>query len=166
MVAIVANWTRLVVLMLPWGLLLLGAPVLLWWTFEPVPVTINYVAPALLSHPARTREEAAKYYVSESVGGVTLWRYVEACVHRPIHDGESHRAWVGSAMVWNAPSLPLTSAGRGGCWAQSIAVEIPSSSPSRDFGLHQWLIIRTNPIRTDRISYDVIPLRILDGKDK
>ena len=151
-------------LLMPWAILALGIPLLLWWYLEPVPVTVTYVAPAFLTQPVGSREEAARYYTYEATGGQTLWRWVEACVSKPINDGASHRSWVGSALVWHAPDLPLFMAGKEGCWAGSVAVEVPTSSPARKFSFRQWITVQTNPFRLDRIEFDPLPLLIRDSK--
>ena len=147
----------------PWLLLALGEPVLLWCFLEPTPVTITYVAPAFLSQPASSREEASRYYISEARGGSTVWRYVEYCVRRP-YEGTSHRAWVGEALVWHAPDLPTQFSRTPGCASLSVAVPLPQSSPTRSFNYVQWMEIPMNPLRTEEIQYPPIPLTILDNK--
>ena len=149
-------------LLTPWLIIACGLPLLLWWTFEPAPVTIDYVAPAFLSQPAKSREEASRYYLSEARGGSTVWRYVEYTVHRS-YEGTAHRAWVGEALVWHAPDLPTQFSRVPGSGAISIAVPVPQSSPTRDFVFVQRMEI-SNPLRTMQIEYQPLPLRILDSK--
>ncbi len=146
----------------PWLVLALGLPLILWWSFEPEPLTITYVAPAFLAQPVDSREEAGRHYLSEAVGGTTVWRYVEYCVHRP-YEGTSHRAWVGDALVWHAPDLPTQFSRVKGCGSISIAVPVPQSSPARDFNFVQRMTIQLNPLRTVQVEYPPIPLRILDS---
>lgn len=148
---------------LPWIVLAVAAPLVIWWSLEPVPVRVVYVAPAFLSQPAKTREEAAQYYVAEARGGGVLWRYVEYCVARPFV-GTTHRAWVNKAMVWHAPDVATHLSRAPGCAASSIGVDIPTSSPTRRFEFTQYMTIKTNPIREDRVEYAPIALTILDGK--
>lgn len=150
-------------LLTPWLLLAGVLPLLVWWLVEPVPVTINYVAPSFLSQPANSREEASRYYISEALGGTTVWRYVEYCVHAS-YEGTSHRAWVGEALVWHAPDLPTQFSRREGCASLSVAVPVPQSSPARSFNFVQTMTIQLNPLRVEQIVYPPLPLRILDNK--
>jgi hypothetical protein len=147
-------------LALPWLILTCGAPLIAWWMLEPVPLTINYVAPAFLTHEAKTREEAARYYVSEIEGGGTLFRFVSFCVSRPFN-ATSHRSWVGKALSWPAPDLPTGLSRTPGCYDASIAVDIPTSSPTRKFAFVQTLEIPMNPIRTATIEFQPLQLTIL-----
>jgi len=154
-------------LYLPWAILVGGIPLLLfWWAQEP-PVEITYVAPAFLSSPAESREDAAQHYVTDTVGGGTLWRYIEYCVRRP-YSGVSHRAWVSRSVVWHAPDLPTYLSRATGCASASLAVEIPSSNPARRFEFVQYMETETmsNPLRTWRIDYSPIPLLILPPSGK
>ena len=150
-------------LLTPWIILACGLPLLIWWMVEPVPVTVNYVSPAFLSRPAADRHDAATVYLHETAGNKTVWRYIEACVSKPF-EATSHRSWVGKAIVWPAPDLPTTMSREVGCHAFNIAVEVPSSSPTRTFAFVQRLAIELNPIRTEVIEYTPIPLTILDSK--
>jgi hypothetical protein len=150
-------------LLLPWFMIACGVPVILWWTFEPSPIRVTYVAPAFLTSPAQSREDAARFYTYETNLSV-LWRYVEYCVDKPFAEGTSHRSWVGRAIVWHAPDLPTYLARTPGCTAANVAVDIPSSSPARDFRFVQWIEIPLNPIRTATVQFDPIPLRILESK--
>jgi hypothetical protein len=150
-------------LALPWLILACGIPTILWWTFEPIPLTINYVAPAFLSRPAINREDAATVYTFEAKGGTTLWRYVEYCVSRPF-DATTRRTFVGSALVWHAPDLPTALSRTPGCFAANIATELPTSSPTRTWQFAQRMEIPLNPIRTENVSYSPIPITILDSR--
>lgn len=147
-------------LALPWIILALGAPVLLWWLLEPVPIEIAYVAPSFLSHPAQTREEAVRYYVSEVEGGDVLYRFVSYCVSKPFI-ATSRRAWIGRAISWSAPDLPTYLSRTPGCFETSVPVEIPSSSPTRRFEFVQVIEIPLNPLRTVKVEFAPIALTIL-----
>jgi hypothetical protein len=147
----------------PVGLLVLVVPVTFWWLFEPVPVELRYVAPSFSSVPAATRDEADKTAVMAVTGGTTVYRYVEYCVRRPFV-GTARRSWVNSALVWHAPDVPTTLSRQTGCRSASVAVETPTSSPSRSFLFSQSIEIDTNLLRTDRIEYPPIPLTILATK--
>jgi hypothetical protein len=151
-------------LLMPWLILALGIPTLLWWTFEPVPVTISYVAPAFLSQPALNRDDAERFYVTRAKGGQILYRYIAYCVSKPF-TATARRAWVGSALAWPAPDLPTYLSRTPGCYEANIPVELPTSSPTRHFQFVQTMEIPMNPIRTATIEYAPIPLTILDGKE-
>lgn len=143
----------------PWALaLLLG-----YWALEPVPLRVTYVAPLFSSQPVDSRASADAYAISEVVGGSTVWRYVEYCVDRPF-TGEIRRSWVNPAMVWAAPDLPTALSRTQGCSRRSIAVEVPTSNPTRMFEFVQRLRIQVNPVRTVEIDYPPITLRILANK--
>jgi hypothetical protein len=154
-------------LYLPWIAIALGFPMLMYWWNEPAPVTINYVAPAFLSQPVESREEAAKYYVTEAVGNgtLTLWRYVEYCVRTPF-DGVSKRAWVSRAIVWHAPDLSTYLSRVVGCHSASLATEIPSSNPPRRFDYTHRILIEVNPIKNIEIAFAPLPLLILPPQEK
>lgn len=147
-------------LYLPWIAIALGSPMLLWWWHEPSPVSIDYVAPAFLSQPAESREAAAQYYVTEAVGGGTLWRYVEYCVSKPF-DGVSKRAWVSRSIVWHAPDLSTYMSRDVGCHGASFAVEVPQSNPARRFDYTHRIVVEVNPIKTVDLEFAPIPLLIL-----
>ena len=144
-------------MLLPWPILLFGGPLALWWLLEPTPVEIEYVAPAFLSAPVESREAAAQYYVTESIGGGTLWRYVEGCVRHAYNGGVNKRAWVNRAIVWQAPDLSTYLSRVAGCHSASLAVEIPSSNPARHFEYSHRLLVEVNPIKTIEIVYNPIP---------
>ncbi len=155
----ISHWTLYAFAALCW----VSVPVLLVMAFEPVPLTVAYVAPAFISHPVNHRP-AADEYVFETPGGVTLWRYVEACVSRPFN-GDAHRSWVAPAFVWNVPVLPTVMSRTPGCHNLSIAVEVPTSSPSRDFQFVQHIEVEVNVLRTANVDFPPIPLRILSPED-
>lgn len=150
-------------LLTPWLILLMGAPLLVYWLVEPVPVRVQYVAPAFLTAPAANREEAAQLYTYETRAPV-LWRYIEYCVDERFSDATMHRSWVGRAIVWHAPNLPTYLSRAEGCRSASVAVDIPESSPAREFKFVSWLEIRQNPLKTSIVSFEPLPLRILDHK--
>jgi hypothetical protein len=150
-------------LLSPWIILVLGLPIVAWWLLEPVPIRIEYVATHFLSRPATDRRDAEQVAVMEVRGGSTVYRYVEYCVLRPF-EATSNRAWVGQALVWPAPSVPTALSRTPGCMAANMAVEVPTSSPTRTFQFVQTMRIPMNPIRTETIEYAPIPLTILDAK--
>ena len=150
-------------LALPWLILALGVPTLIWWLAEPVPVTITYTAPAFLSSPV-TERPSPKLYAHEAPGGSTLYRWVEYCVSKPFN-ATVHRSWVGKAIVWPAPDLPTRLSREVGCRGASIVVEVPTSNPSRSFEFVQTMTIELNPLRTEMIEYPPIPLHILAPAD-
>lgn len=151
-------------LALPWIILALGLPTLVWWLLEPVPLKIEYVHPLFLSRPAMDRNDASSVEVIAVRGGSTVFRYIQYCVSRPF-EGTSHRAWVGKALVWPAPDLPTTLSRVPGCFAANLAVEVPTSSPTRTFSFVQTMSIPINPLRTDVVEYAPIQLTILDNKE-
>ena len=151
-------------LLTPWPILALGLPTLLWWLLEPMPVRVQYVHPHFLSRPAMDRSDASTVELLAVKGGTTVVRYVEYCVTKPF-EGTSHRAGVGKALVWQAPDLPTVLSRTPGCFAANLAVEVPTSSPTRTFSFVQTMSIPLNPLRTEVVSYAPIPLTILDSKD-
>jgi hypothetical protein len=148
----------------PWIILALGTPLLGWWMLEPVPLKINYVAPCFTSRPAINRDDALSACVDSIHGGTVVFRFVSYCVSRPF-EATSRRSWVGKAIVWPAPDLPTMLSRTPGCYEANIAVETPTSSPTRRFSYIQELQIPMSPVRTATISYSPIPLTILDSKD-
>lgn len=147
----------------PLAFFLVVVPVIFWWLFEPPPVELKYVAPHFSDRPVESREEAARHTVVAVRGGQEVYRYVEFCVHRAFV-GTARRSWVNSAMVWHAPDVPTALSREVGCRSASIAVEVPTSNPSRTFKFVQAMEVTVNPIRTDVIEYPPIPLTILANK--
>ena len=148
----------------PWIILALGIPLLGWWMLEPAPLRIEYVHPHFLTRPAMSRDDASTVEVLAVRGNTVIFRYVEYCVTRAF-DATSHRAWVGKALVWHAPDLPTMLSRVPGCFAANLAVEVPTSSPTRTFSFVQTMSIPLNPLRTETVAYAPIPLTILDSKD-
>ena len=148
-------------LYIPWLLVLILTPVGVYWLTEETPLEINYVAPLFSSQEVFTREEAEQHAITKVYGGQTVWRYVEYCVKEPFR-GTSRRSWLGEAIVWPAPDLPLQLSKVVGCKSASIAVDVPSSSPTRKFNFMQEISIHLNPLRTASIDFDPIPLIILE----
>lgn len=144
---------------LPW---VMGALVA-YWFLEPLPVRVLQVYPRFLSQPVADMADAYQYAIEEAYGGSTVYRLISYCVDRPFV-GHMHRSWVNEAMVWHAPSIPTTLSREPGCKIAAIAVPVPTSNPTRDFDFVQSLEIDLNPVRTGRIDYAPIPLRILANK--
>lgn len=140
----------------PWAILGLG----IYWMLEPSPLVVKYVAPHFASVPVESRADADEFAVTEISGGQTVYRYLEYCVYRPF-SGTAHRSWVNQSMVWPAPDLPTALSRTVGCDKRSIAVQVPTSNPTRTFDFVQRLHIEINPLRTIEIDYPPIRLTIL-----
>lgn len=151
-----ASWS---LALTPWAILGLG----IYWMVEPVPVRVVYVAPQFAIAPVTSRAEASEFAITEAHGGSTVWRYIEYCVDRPF-SGTVHRSWVNESMVWHAPDLPTALSRDVGCGSRSIAVQVPTSNPTRTFQFVQKLDIEVNPLRTVEIDYPPIRLTILANK--
>lgn len=157
-----AAWKAAIVI--PWIGVIACTPIIAWWYLEPVPLVVTYVAPTFSRSYAYDRTDAEKYAVHDTLGGSTVYRYVEFCISKPF-EGVSVREWVGEAIVWPAPLVPTASSAEIGCFKRSVPVLTPSSSPSRNFLYHQTILARTNPLRTDEIHYAPIPIRLLSPAD-
>lgn len=138
-------------------------PIALFLVFEPVPLEVKYVSPAFIREPSDSRPDPSQY-VYETAGGVTLYRYLEVCVSRPF-SGTAHRSWVYKAFIWHAPDLPTVMSRYPGCRSQSVAVDIPTTTPSRDFQFVQTMDIDVNILRNAKIDFAPIPLRVLSPED-
>ena len=147
---------------IPWALVVVGGAVAVYWTLEPTPLRLTYVAPHFTSEPVSSAEEAEEHAVTETKGGGVLWRYVEYCIDRPF-TGTTRRVWINNALVWHAPDIPTVLSRTRGCSSASIPVDVPTSSPARTFDFVQWMEIPVNPLRTERIGYAPIRLKILNG---
>ena len=152
------------VLYLPWVLAVPLLALVGYWTLEPVPLTVTYAAPFFARVYAYDRSDAEKYAIQQTLGGNTVYRYVEFCISKPFR-GLAERKWVSEAMVWEAPTVATSSSGEIGCFKRSVPVLTPTSNPSRTFHFHQVILAQTNPIRTDVIPYTPIPLRLLSAQD-
>lgn len=153
-----------ILLYLPWIIALGASPLLIHWYTEDTPLSINYAHKYFLSAPATNREEAKNLEVTEVRGGSIVYRYIEYCVSKPF-TGHVQRSWQGSAIVWAAPDTVSSKSLKVGCDANSFAIEVPTSSPTRSFDYSQRMYIKVNPIRTDVVEYSLIPLRILSPMD-
>jgi hypothetical protein len=150
-------------LALPWLLIACGAPLIAWWTFEPLPLTVDYVHPLFVDRPVASREFAKEHEIEAVKGGSVVYRYIEYTIHRP-YTATAHRAWVNDSMVWNAPDFATVLTHDVGHHHTSVAVNVPTSSPTRTFNFVQSLTVRMNFMRDEKITYPPIPLTILDNK--
>jgi len=151
---------RWVLALMPWAGIVLGV----WWALEPLPMKPLYVAPRFTSVPVVSKAEAEQYAIDEAVGGTVVYRFSEGCIDRRF-TGTMRRAWVNAALVWHAPDLPTVLSEQERCFAASMAIEVPTSSPSRSFTYVHELVIDLNPLRDGVIKYPPIPLRILSPED-
>ena len=145
---------------MPLALALIVGPLAVWWLVEPAPLALVYVSTKFVDRPVESREEAQKRAVTAVAGGTMVYRYVEFCV-RKAFSGTARRAWVNTAMVWPAPDVPTALSREIGCRHTNIAVEVPTSNPTRTFVFVQTMEIEVNPLRTAIIEYSPIQLTIL-----
>lgn len=143
-------------------LTLMLAPLILYWALEPLPVDVRYVAPYFVSQPVATREQAEQRAVLAVEGGTTVYRYIEYCVVRSF-EGTIRRTWINEAVAWSAPDIPASLGRRVGCSATNVGVVTPVVATSRDFEFIQVMEVPINPLRTVRMQYPTLPLRILGG---
>ena len=152
------------ILYLPWILAVPLVGLIGWWLVEPVPLRVTYTAPFFARTYAYDKDDAEKYAIQQTLGGNTVYLYVEFCIDKPFK-GVSERKWVSEALVWEAPSVATSSSSETGCFKRSVPVLTPTSNPSRTFHFHQVIYADTNPIRTDAVHYTPIPLRLLSAQD-
>lgn len=154
------RWLKLLA-WVPVGIVCVFTPLILWWALEPSPLKIEDVATYFTDRPVESMEEAQKHAVQAISGGSVVYRFVQYCVRRPFQ-GTAHRSWVNSAMVWHAPDVPTQLSRDEGCRHANIAVEVPTSNPTRSFFFVQKMEIYVNPLRArEIIDYPPIPLTIL-----
>ena len=151
-------------LLSPWFVLATGVPAVAYWLLEPAPMELVYVHPLFVSHEVGTREEAKAAEVHAVRGGAVVYRFIEYTVKRP-YTAKTSRAWVTKAMVWNAPDFSTVLSREPGHHHRSVAIDVPTSSPTRDMQFVQTLSIPVNWLRTVEIEYPPIPLRVLSPAD-
>jgi hypothetical protein len=157
------NVARLL-LWLPWFIIGTVVPVGAWVMLEPSPIDIQYVHPKFVAHQVYSREEAEQAEITAARGGATVYRYLEYRVHRPF-TATVLRSWTNNAMVWHAPTTSTGLTRTEGLHRATIAIETPTSAPSRNMQFVQHLHIPVNWARVVEYEYRPIPLRLLSPQD-
>jgi len=126
------------------------------------PLTVEYQHPRFLLLPARSRDEARQYEISEAPSGGTVYVYRETCRTKNT-PGEGRPVWRSGAFEWGGPQRTVP--GHVGCVNRSTEVDAPTTSPSREFTYLMTASFQVNPLHRSEVAYPPIPLRVLSPQD-
>ena len=134
--------------------------VTVYWLFidNDSPLTVEYAHPLFVSRPVDNRVDARAYEISEGKSGGQVWAYREVCMARTAA-GDGRPRWESGSIAWGAPTRAFLL--RGGCYNRSTPVELPTTSPTRDFIYRGEVVFDLNPLTTVRTEYPSIKVRVL-----
>lgn len=133
-----------------------------YWMFWPMPQTLEiiYSHPLFCDRPCETREEARMYQVGEVASGTPLvWHYREIQINAQ-RVGAIRSSWQSGAFVWNSPQI-ATMGSEPGIYLRSVALEPPTSNPTRDFIYRLAFHYDQTPLRNEEIQFPPVQLRVL-----
>ena len=148
-------------------ILLLGpvytaAMVALYWLFWPMPPTLEvlYSHPLFCDRPCETREEANAYQIGQVPSGTpNVWHYREIKINAQ-RVGAIRSSWQSGSFIWNSPQI-ATLGSKPGTYTRSVALEPPTSSPTRDFTWRLSFHYDQTPLRNEDIAFPPVSLRVL-----
>lgn len=144
------------------GPLYAGAAIIAYWLFWPMPPTLEviYSHPQFCSQPCETREEAARYQVNAVDSGTeNVWHYREIKINaRRI--GAIRSSWQSGSFIWNSPQI-ATLGSAPGIYHRSVAVQPPTSNPTRDFNWQLSFHYDLTPLRSEDIAFPLVRLRVV-----
>ena len=135
---------------------------LAYWAFWPLPPTVEvvYSAPWFCSQPCFSRAEAEALQVREIQSGTPLvWHYREIKVNSS-QVGTIRSTWAAGGFIWNSPSSP-TLGSKPGLYARSVAIQPPTSNPTRDFIWRTAFHYEVTPLRSEIIEFPDVGLRVV-----
>ncbi len=153
------QWVVVGVLLGPvYAAALLGA----YWAWWPLPPTIEvlYSHPYFCDRPCETREEAQRYQVySVMSGDDEVWHYREIKVNAQ-RLGAIRASWQSGSFIWNSPQV-ATLRSPPGIYHRSVAVQPPTSNPTRDFAYQLSFHYELTPMREESIEFPPVRLRVI-----
>ena len=139
-----------------------AAGLLAYWALWPIQQTMEvlYSHPFFCSAPCFTRDEAQELQVREVPSGTQyVWHYREIKVNAE-RVGTIRSTWVAGGFVWNSPASP-TLGSRPGTYARSVAIQPPTSNPTRDFVWKTAFHYEVTPLRSEVIEFPDVHLRVV-----
>ena len=132
-----------------------------YWLFVDVtpPLIVEYQHPRFLSRPVESRSEAVTAEITEAKSGAVVWIWRETCKTRAI-GGEGRPVWQSGAFQWGGPQRTLPP-GVVGCRGRATEVDVPTTSPSREFTYLLTVNFQLNPLTSVDVVYPPINVRVL-----
>lgn len=144
------------------GPLYVGAALVAYWLFWPMPPTLEviYSHGLFCDRPCETREEAIQYQVEHVVSGDdNLWHYREIRINEQ-RVGAIRSSWQSGSFIWNSPQV-ATLGSPPGVYHRSVAVQPPTSNPTRDFEWRLSFHYDPTPMRNEVIEFPPVRLRVI-----
>ena len=138
------------------------AVVVAYWWLWPLPPTIEvlYSHSHFCSQQCETREEAQKYQIEHVVSGEdVVWHYREIKINAQ-RVGAIRSSWQSGAFIWNSPQI-ATLGSPPGVYHRSVAVQPPTSNPTRDFAYQLTFHYDLTPMREESIEFPPVRLRVV-----
>ena len=150
-------WTVVMLLLPQYGALLMAG----YWLFIDTapPLIIEYQHPKFLSRPVESKVEAVAAEIVEAKSGSVVWIWRETCRTRPI-PGEGRPIWQSGAFFWGGPQRTVP-AGVVGCRGRATEVDVPTTSPTRNFTYLLTVNFQVNPLTSIDVVYPPVELRVL-----
>jgi hypothetical protein len=134
----------------------------LWWPLPPT-LEVVYSHPLFCSQPCETREEAKLYQVAEVRSGTPyVWHYREIRINSQ-RVGAIRSSWQSGSFIWNSPQV-ATLGSEAGIYTRAVAIEPPTSSPTRDFTWRLSFHYDITPMREESIVFPPVKLRVISNK--
>ena len=133
-----------------------------YWLFWPMPPTMEvlYSHPQFCDRPCETRDEAQRYSVLEVPSGTQyVWHYREIRINAQ-RIGAIRSSWQSGAFIWNSPQI-ATLGSKPGHYTRSVAIEPPTSNPTRNFVWNLSFHYDATPLRNEEIVFPPVYLRVL-----
>jgi len=140
----------------------LGVSIYWLWFDNKSPLMVEYAHPLFVSRPVQTKVDALAYQISEGNSGQEVWAYREVCMSRTMA-GDGRPRWESGSFAWGAPTRAFQLSA--GCHNRSTPVELPTTSPSRNFTYRGEVVFDLNPLTTVRTEYPAITVRVLSPQD-
>jgi hypothetical protein len=144
------------------GPVYVAAAMMGYWLFWPMPPTLEvaYSHPLFCDRPCETREEAKQFQIAEVPSGTPyVWHYREIQINAQ-RVGAIRSSWQSGAFIWNSPQI-ATLGSEPGHYTRAVAVEPPTSSPTRLFTWRLSFHYDVTPMRTEDIAFQPVQLRVV-----
>jgi hypothetical protein len=133
-----------------------------YWMLWPMPPTVEvlYSHPLFCDRPCESREEAARYQIAAVPSGTPyVWHYREIQINAR-RVGAIRASWQSGAFIWNSPQI-ATMGSSPGRYVRSVAIEPPTSNPTRDFTWTLSFHYDVTPMRNEKITFPQVKLRVV-----
>lgn len=139
-----------------------AAAVVGYWLLWPLPPTLEvvYSHPRFCSQQCETREDALRYQIDQVISGEeSVYHYREIKINAQ-RIGAIRSSWQSGSFIWNSPQI-ATLGSPPGVYRRSIAVQPPTSNPTRDFIYQLSFHYHPTPLREENIEFPPVSLRVV-----